>query len=598
MKSSVLAALSIFLAASAQAAPQHGLAMYGDPALPADFEALPYTDPDAPKGGRIVFGEAGGFDSLNPHILKGRAPYGIGVYVFEGLLGRSWDEPFTLYGQLAESVETAPDRAWVEFTLNPDARFSDGTPVTVDDVIWSFETLGEEGHPRFASAWDKVSSTERTGERSVRFTFSEADRELPLILGLRPVMKKAQWEGRSFGESGFATVPIGSGPYVIGDYEAGRYIELDRDPDWWGADLPLNRGQHNLDTIRYDYFGDGDIVLEAFKAGEIDSYRETNAARWATQFDFPAVARGEIVKSEIPHERPSGIKGFVMNTRRAPFDDWRVREAMMQAFNFEFINQTLNGGKQPRITSYFSNSELGMREGPAAGRVAEILQPFAAELLPGALEGYALPVSDGTERNRSGIRVALALLEQAGWTIQDGRLRNAQGEPFEFEILLSQGATETQQIADIFASALGRIGITPRITSVDSAQYKERTTGFDFDMAWYLRGLSLSPGNEQLLYWGKEAADTPGSRNWMGVKSDAIEAIVGIMLAAESHEEFVAAARALDRVLTTGRYVIPVWHEPVSFLAHDAGLRYPERLPIYGDWIGFQPDVWWRESDG
>jgi peptide/nickel transport system substrate-binding protein len=572
--------------------------MYGDPALPPDFEALPYVDPGAPAGGRIVFGEPGSFDSLNAHVLKGNAPYGVRAYVFESLMGRSWDEPFTLYGLLAESVETPPDRSWVEFTLREDATFSDGSPVTVEDVLWSFETLGTEGHPRYQTAWTKVASAEATGERTVRFTFSEEDRELPLILGLRPVLQKAQWEGRDFSESGFDPVPIGSGPYVIGDFEPGRYIELDRDPDWWGADLPFNRGQHNIGTIRYDYFGDGDVVFEAFKAGDIDSYREGNAAAWKTRYDFPAVARGDIVKSVIPHGRPSGIEGLVMNTRRPAFADWRVREAMIRAFNFEFINQVLNGGEMPRITSYFSNSELGMTDGPATGRVADLLAPFADTLPPGTLEGYELPVSDGSERNRAGISGALDLLAEAGWTVQDGVMRDAGGRPLTFEILLSQGATETQQIVDIFVSALRRLGIAPRVTTVDSAQYNERTQEFDFDMAWHVRALSLSPGNEQRLYWGSAAADQPGSRNWMGVKSEAIDAMIEAMLRAESREGFVAAVRALDRVLTAGRYVIPIWYEPEAYIAHDAALSYPDTIPLYGDWIGFQPDIWWVEEGG
>lgn len=587
----VLAQLS-----GASAEPRHGIAMYGDPALPPDFGSLPYVNPEAPQGGRIVFGEAGSFDSLNPHILRGRAPYAVATYVFESLMGRSWDEPFTLYGLLAESVEVPDDRSWVEFTLRPEARFSDGTPVTVEDVLWSFETLGTEGHPRYRNAWSKVASAEAVGERTVRFTFSERDRELPLILGLRPVLKKAQWDGRDFTESGFDPVPIGSGPYVIGDFEPGRYLELERDRDWWGDGLPLNRGQHNIDTLRYDYFGDGDVVFEAFKAGEIDTYREGNAAAWQTRYDFPAVRRGDVVKSVIPHRRPSGIAGLVMNTRRDIFADWRVREAMIQAFNFEFINQVLNGGQAPRITSFFSNSELGFRDGPAEGRVAELLAPFAAELPPGALEGYDLPVSDGSERNRAGIARALDLLAEAGWRVEDGVMRNDAGEPFAFEILLSQGATETQQIVDIFVGALRRLGIQPQVTTVDSAQYKERTQQFDFDMAYYVRALSLSPGNEQRLYWGSGAADEAGSRNWMGARSPAIDAMIDEMLTAESREDFVAAVRALDRVLTASRYVIPIWYQPESYIAHKAELKYPDALPVYGDWIGFQPDVWWVEE--
>lgn len=570
--------------------------MYGEPALPADFVHFPYTNRDAPGGGRIVFGEGGGFDSLNPFILKGSAPYGVGVYVFETLMARSWDEPFTLYGWLAETVETAPDRSWVEFKLRPEAAFSDGTPVTVEDVLWSYETLGTVGHPRYHGTWDRVVSAEATGPRNVRFTFEAgADRELALLMGLRPILKKAQWEGLDFAASGLDVAPIGSGPYVIGAVDPGRSIVLARDPDWWGADVPAMSGQHNLAEIRYEYFGDGDVVFEAFKAGTLTSYREGNAAKWASQYDFPRVQSGDVVLSTIPHQRPTGITGYVMNTRRAPFDDWRVRDAMMHVFNYEFMNQTLNDGDAPRITSYFSNSELGMRPGPAEGRVRDLLTPFADDLLPGALEGYALPQGDGSARNRAGVVAAADLLAEAGYAVQDGVMTGPDG-PLTFEIVLSQNASETQRMVDIFAAALDRLGIAVTVTSVDSAQYAERTTAFDFDMAYYTRGLSLSPGAEQRQYWGAESADQPGSRNWMGVESPAVDAMIDAMLASETREDFVAAVRALDRVLTTGRYVIPVWTTLDSRLAHVKELRYPDRLPIYGDYIGFQPDVWWWEE--
>ncbi len=589
-------AASAFYGADAIAGPSHGIAMYGDPALPHDFVSLPYVNPDAPKGGRIVFGEAGGFDSLHPFILRGNAPYGISVYVFETLLGRNWDEPFSLYGLLAESVEVPEDRSWVEFTIRPQARFSDGTPVTVDDVIWSFETLGTLGHPRYHAFSDQVASIVPVGERSVRITFDGSNRELALLAGLRPILPKAQWEGRAFDESGIDLIPMGSGPYIIDRFEAGRFISLRRNADYWGRDLPFMRGQANFDEIRYDYFGDGGVVFEAFKAGETTSYREGNAQRWETQYDFPRVQSGEVVKSIIPHQRPSGITGYVMNTRKAAFADWRVREAMIHAFNFEFINQVLNGGTQPRITSYFSNSLLGMEPGPARGRVREMLAPWQSDLLPGAIEGYTLPVGDGTERNRANVARAIDLMAEAGWTVQDGRMRNADGQDFTFEILLNQGATETQQTVDMFSSALSRMGITPRITTVDSAQYIARTDTFDFDMAYYTRGVSLSPGTEQRLYWSRLSAETPGSRNWMGASNPAIDGLIDAMLAAPNREDFIAATQALDRVLTTGRYVIPIWFSNHSRLAHDRRLKYPERLPIYGDWIGFQPDVWWYEE--
>lgn len=582
--------------ANAQAEPQHAIAMYGDPALPPDFVSLPYVNPDAPKGGQMVFAEPGGFDSLNPYILKGNAPYIVGAQVFESLMARSWDEPFTLYGLLAESIEVGPNREWVEFTLNPDAEFSDGSPVTVEDVIWSYETLGTQGHPRYGTAWAQVETMEQTGERSVKLTFNADNRELALLMGLRPILKKAQWEDRDFAASGIDEVPIGSGPYVIGDFEPGRFITLDRNPDYWGKDLPFMRGQANLDTLRTDFYGDGDVIFEAFKSGNANTFREGNAAKWDQQYDFPAVQSGEIVKSIIPHQRPSGIIGYVMNTRRPVFRDWRVRAAMIHAFNFEYINETITGGEQPRITSYYSNSVLAMEPGPASGLVAEYLEPFADDLLPGALEGYELPKGDGSERNRANIAKALDLMAEAGWTVQDGLMRNSVGEEFTFEILLNQGAGETVQTMEIFAAALNRMGIRPRITTVDSAQYTERTNAYEFDMAYYLRGLSLSPGTEQRLYWGSEGVTEPGSRNWMGMDSPAAEAMIDRMLNSETQEEFRAAVKALDRVLTSGRYVIPIWFSKDSRIAHARQLHYPEQLPMYGDWIGFQPDVWWWED--
>lgn len=574
----------------------HGIAMYGKPALPPDFVSLPHVNPDAPKGGRIVFGESGGFDSLNPFIVSGIAPAGLSAHTVETLLGRSYDEPFSLYGLLAESVVTDEARSFVEFTLRPEARFSDGSPVTVEDVIWSFEILGTRGHPRFATAHAKVASVEKVGERGVRFTFNAEDRELPLLLGLRPVLKKAQWEGKDFTRSTLEA-PIGSGPYVVAEFEPGRFITYRKDPDWWGADLPFNRGQHNLDEIRYDYFGDGGVVFEAFKAGVITSWRETNPVKWEQQYDFPAVTSGEVVKSVIPHGRPSGIEGFVFNTRRPLFQDWRVREALITAFNFELINRTLNGGIPPRIQSYFSNSPLGMVPGaPAEGRVAELLEPFRADLLPGALEGYSLPVGDGTEANRAAIRRAMALLEEAGWQVEEVVLKNAAGEAFAFEIVLVNGATDIINAATIYVESLKRLGIEARITTIDSAQYRERTNTYDFDMTHYIRSLSLSPGNEQTLYWGSAGVTEPGTRNWMGMNSPAAEAMIATMVSARSQDEFIAATQALDRILTTGRYVVPIWYSDVSRLAHRKELKFPERLPLYGDWLGFQPEVWWHEE--
>jgi peptide/nickel transport system substrate-binding protein len=593
-----IAAVALALCGQSVAAdPQHGIAMYGAPALPPDFVSLPYANPDAPKGGRIVTGEVGSFDSLNPHISKGSTPWQLRFLAYESLMGRNWDEPFTLYGLLAESIEVGENRDWVEFVLREEAAFSDGTPLTVEDVMWSYETLGTIGHPRYHGAWKKVASMEQTGPRSIRFTFNEDDPEMALLIGMRPILKKAQWEGKDFTESGLDEIPISTAPYVIDDFEAGRFVSLKRNPDYWGADVNFMRGQANLDEIRMEFYGDGTAMFEAFKAGALNSSREFNVEKWDTQYDFPAIDRGDVVKSVIPHERPSGMTGFVMNTRRDAFKDWRVRDAMLHAFNFEFINETMTGSKQPRITSYFSNSVLGMQDGPAEGRVRDLLEPFAADLLPGALDGYALPVSDGTERNRGNIRAAIDLMEDAGYTITDGQMVGPDGAPFTFEILLQQGSTEEQSIIDLFVQSLERVGVTPTITTIDSAQFKERTTNYDFDMSFNRWGMSLSPGNEQRLYWGCDGVENPGTRNWMGMCSPAADAMIDAILQSDSREDFVAATRALDRVLTTGRYVIPIYQWNISRIAHVKELKYPTEIPIYGDWIGWQPDVWWWEEE-
>ena len=510
-------------------------------------------------------------------------------------MGRSWDEPFTLYGLLAESLEVPEDRSWVEFTLREQARFSDGSPVTVEDVIWSYETLGTEGHLRYRGFWSKVDKIEQTGPRSVRLTFNTEDRELALIAGLRPILKKAQWDGKDFAASGLSEAPIGTGAYVLSDFEPGRFVTLTRNPDYWGADLPLRRGTQNFDELRIDFFGDETVLFEAFKAGELSAYREFNPDKWESAYDFPAAQSGDIIQTEIPHQRPSGITGLAFNTRRAPLNDWRVREALLLAFNFEYINGTITGGVQPRITSYFSNSALAMLPGPATGAVRALLEPFRNELLPGALEGYDLPRSDGTSRNRRNLRQAVGLLAEAGWQVQDGVLKNSEGKPLELSVLLRQGDSEMKTVVEIYARALERLGIRLIPELVDNAQYVARQSEFDFDLTRVRRDLSLSPGNEQRLYWGRAGVDQPGSRNLMGINSSAVEAMIDHMLTAESAEAFTAAVRALDRVLISGRYVIPIWQYDKGRIAHVKELRHPEKLPIYGDRSEFFPHVWWYQ---
>jgi peptide/nickel transport system substrate-binding protein len=370
-------------------------------------------------------------------------------------------------------------------------------------------------------------------------------------------------------------------------------VTLTRNPDYWGKDVPFRRGTHNIDQIKLDFYGDANVLFEAFKAGEISAIREFNAETWTTQYDFPAVQRGDVVKSTFSHNKPSGMTGFVMNTRRPPFDDIGVRDAMIEAFNFEFINETLTGGAQPRITSYFSNSPLAMSDGPATGRVAELLAPFKDSLPAGALEGYALPVSDGSARNRSGIRAAMQALEAAGFSAQDGTMRDSAGTPLAFSILMSKGSTENMATAELYIQALKRLGIDVTVDAVDDAQFVARSADFDFDMAVFRRALSLSPGNEQRYYWGSEAADQPGSRNMMGAKSEAIDAMIDTMVSATSTQDFTAATQALDRALTAGRYVVPFWQFTQDRIAHIAEMKYPDHVPLYGDGPNYMPEVWW-----
>ncbi|MEO3414209.1 extracellular solute-binding protein [Roseovarius sp. CAU 1744] len=583
------------------AEPVHGIAMYGDPALPPDFVSLPYANPAAPKGGRVVTGNVGSFDSLNPFTVKGTPPWQLRYLTHETLMGRSYDEPFTLYGLLAESVETGPNREWVEFTLRPEARFSDGSPVTVEDVIWSYRTLGSEGHARYRGVWSKIDRIEATGPRRVRMTFNVADRELALVAGLRPILKKSQWDGKDFAEAGISDVPIGSAPYAVHSYEVGRNVVLRRNPDYWGKDLPLRRGTSNFDEIRIEFYGDDTVLKEAFKGGAVSYVREFNAEKWDAQYSFPAVQRGDIVKSEIPDQKPSGMAGFVMNTRRPPLDDIRVRDALIHAFNFDSINDTLTGGRQPRISSYFSNSELGMRPGPATGRVRELLEPFASDLPPEALSGYALPESPDRVQARKNLLRARDFLADAGWTVDArGVLTNARGRPLILNVVLKQDGLlqQASTMMDIYARALERLGIALKIETIDSAQYDAREADYDFDLAFFRRAISLSPGNEQVFYWGAQAADTPGGRNLMGMKSPAAEAMIDAMLQSQTREDFVAATRALDRVLTSGRYAIPIQQYSVGRIAHLKELKYPkDNLPIYGDGVHFLPEVWWYEED-
>lgn len=589
------AALSLFLvlADSPMAPAAGGLAMYGEPELPPDFNHLPYVDPDAPKGGSISFGELGGFNSLNPFIVKGTAPGHLRGLVFESLMGRNWDEPFTLYPLLAKNTEAAEDRSWIEFTLDPAARFSDGDPVTVDDVLFSMELLAKEGRPNYRNSWANVERVERVGAAGVRFHFRTPEREAPLIIAMLPIMKRADIEGRAFGESTLKPL-IGSGPYTVGPFEPGRRIVYRRNPEYWGRDLPLMRGQANFDEVNVTYFRDANSLWEAFKTGAIDIYRDSDPVRWRRGYDFAAAVEGRVVQAEAPNGRPSGMRGFVFNTRRPIFADIRVREALTLAFDFEWIQRAMLAGAYQRITSYFGGSPLA-HSGPAEGRERAILAPYADILPPGTLEAsVAQPTSAGDPRNRVNLRRALTLLEEAGWTVRDGRLRDGSGEPFAFEIMLSRSADE--QVAGVYVDALRKLGVEASIRLVDAAQYQARRNDYDYDMIVNAWAFSLSPGIEQRFYWGADGVTQPGTRNYMGVDSPAVEASLDALMAAATPAEFTAAVHALDRVLTAGRYVVPFWYAPESWIAHDSGLARPEITPVYGDWTGYLPDVWWRRE--
>lgn len=566
--------------------PQHGLAMHGPPALPEGFAHLPYANPDAPLGGRATFALSGGFDSLNPFVLKGRAPWPLRSLTTETLLARSWDEPFTLYGLLAETVETPPDRSWVAFRLREGARFSDGSPVTVDDVIWSIRTLGEEGHPRYRAAWTAIENIRQIGPRSLRIDFAEANRELPLLMGLRPILKRAQFDGRSFAESSLEPV-IGSGPYVVTNAEAERHVVLTRNPDWWGADLAVNAGRYNFDEIRYEFFRDGDALWSAVKSGAVSIFEDADPVRWAEGYEFPAATQGRLQRGEIAHGRPSGMEGFVFNTRRPPFDDRRVRLALALAFDWEWINSRLYRDAYTRITSYYGNSRLAF-EGPLDGAEAALLEPHVASLPDEArADTWHLPQSDGSGRDRRLLSRAGRLLDAAGWRIEAQQRVGSDGQPLAFEILVASAEHET--LGSLWARALSRLGVTVEVRLVDQAQYEARRTEYDYDVTVNRWWLSLSPGTEQWLYWGSAGRETPGTRNYMGVADPAIDAMIEAMVQAENREGFEAAVRALDRVLTAGVYVVPFGTLPADRIAWRDGLMRPEQAPLYG----YRPEVWW-----
>ena len=563
------------------------LSMYGDLKYPAGFRHFDYVNPNAPKGGEVKLWALGTFDTLNPFTLRGVKAAGLGE-MYDTLMIGSSDEPFSRYGLVAETIETPADRSWVTFTLRPHARFHDGTPITADDVVFTFRTLGTKGHPFYRTYYAQVASVETLGRRTVRFMFKRGEnRELPLIVGEMPVLPRAYWDKRAFDQTTLA-VPLASGPYTIESFEPGRSITYRRVKDYWGATLPVNVGRNNVEVIRYDYYRDQTVALEAFKAGAYDFRQEASSKAWATAYDMPAVASGAIKKEEIKNEVPTGMQAFVYNTRRALFTDRRVREALAYAFDFEWTNAHLFYGAYARTASYFSNSELASRGLPSADEL-EVLGALRDRVPPEVFtEEYRPPSTAPPNTIRGNLLRALKLLEQAGWIVRDGVLVDGTtGRPFEFEILLDDPTWE--RISLPFAKNLERLGIRARVRTVDTAQYQYRADNFDFDMTVVLWGQSLSPGNEQRDYWGSERASTPGSRNYAGIRDPAVDRLIGLLIAAPDRRALVARTRALDRVLLWGDYVIPHWHITAWRVAYWDKFGRPTIAPKYD--LGF--DTWW-----
>ena len=579
-------------AAPGPARPDHAIAMHGQPAWDKDFAAPTYANPAAPKGGQLTQGVLGSFDSLNPFIVKGLPAANIRGYTIESLLARGYDEPFTLYGLLADSVTTDAARSYVTFTINPQARFADGRNVTADDVIFSWELLRDRGRPNFRTYYIKVTKAQALDARTVRFDLDATDdRELPLILGLMPIVAKHAIDPAKFEDTTFEPL-IGSGPYRISAVRPGESVTFTRDPNYWGRDLPINRGLWNFATIKFDYYRDGNTYFEAFKKGLYDARVETDPGRWQTAYDFPSFRSGDVVKEEFPYGLPKGMQGLVFNTRRAVFADVRVREAILQLFDFEWINRNYFFDLYKRTASYFDGCDLSAHGVAAGAREKELLAPFPDAVRADIMAGtWAPPVTDGSGRDRVTLRRAFDLFAQAGYRLKGTELvHGATGRPLSFEILTT--TRDQERLALVFSRSLKRAGIEARVRNIDATQYERRRITFDFDMMDYRWEQSLSPGNEQLFYWGSDAADQQGSRNYMGVRSKAIDAMIAAMLRATERDDFVAATRALDRVLLSGFYVVPLYFPPTQWVARWTRIEHPATTSLFG----YLPETWWHKD--
>jgi peptide/nickel transport system substrate-binding protein len=591
-----LLALTIALtidAGSLSAEESNAIAMHGAPALPVDFSHMPYANPDAPKGGRLVHGFLGTFDSLNPLIVRGLAVQQIRGFVVESLMARGNDEAFTLYGLLAKTVETDDARSYVTFHLDPRARFSDGQPVLAEDVLFSWALLRDKGRPNHRQYYSKVVKAEAPDPHTVRFDLEGAnDRELPLILGLMPVLPKHAVDVATFEETSMSP-PVGSGPYRVSAVKPGASVTLTRNPDYWGRELPVNRGLWNFDEIRLDFYREANGQFEAFKRGLYDFRVETEPLRWHDGYDFPAVRNGEVIRDTIKTGLPQPSEFLVFNTRRPVFSDIRVRQALTLLFDFEWINRNYFFGLYGRSASFFAGSELSAYARAADDRERELLKPFAAHLRADILDGsYRLPVTDGSGRDRATLRSALTLLSEAGYDLDGTVLRQRSTKaPLTFEILVT--TRDQERIALAYMRDLKRAGIEASVRAVDAVQFDQRRLGFEFDMIQNRWDQSLSPGNEQSFYWGSEAADNQGTRNYMGAKDPAIDALIAAMLEARGHPAFVSAVRALDRVLMSGFYAVPLFNVREQWIARWNRIERPAATAL----TGYLPETWWQKPE-
>ncbi len=575
----------------AGAAPRHALTLYDEPPkYPANFEHFEYANPDAPKGGVLRQAGFGSFDSLNPFINKGVSAEDIGL-IYDTLTTNSLDEPFTVYGLVAEKIERGPKNDWVRFYLRPQARFHDGQPVTAEDVAFTFETLISQGAPQYRAYYADVDKVVVEGKRQVRFDFKHAgNRELPMILGQLPVLPKHWWAERDF-TSGSLEPPLGSGPYRVERVQPGRSISYARVEDYWGRDLAVNRGFYNFDRLIFDYYRDNTVALQAFKAGQFDYWLETSAKNWATAYDIPAVHEGRLIKEEIPNYNPTGMQGFIFNIRRPLLQDRRVREALALLFDFEWTNRQLFNGAYFRTHSYFDNSELASSGLPGKDELA-VLEPLRGQIPDEVFEKpFELPVTDGNGIIREQQRRAYQLLTEAGWHVENDRMVDAQGKPVKLEFLLVQ--SEFERVLLPYKRNLADLGIELEIRRVDVSQYVNRLRSRDFDMIVSGFGQSNSPGNEQREYWHSVSADNPGSRNFIGLKDPAIDTLVEQLIAADTRQELITHTRALDRVLLWGHYVVPNWHIKTWRVAYWSHLAHPQVTPRQD--IGLM--TWWTRPE-